>query len=158
MLPDISAREELVKYFDKSSARSLFALDPRGMGESEPSTVDRFRRMYWDYGADYHFASLGLFLNKPFVGRRVYDILCAINLLHAHGAENITLKAFGRSRYTALFAALLSDKNVRIELDGGLPVTYEQAFDDLTSPIPQSCVPYGILKIADIDEIYAKCR
>ena len=157
MLPDISSREELVKYFDKSSARSLFALDPRGMGESEPSTVDRMRRLYWDYGADYHFASLGLFLNKPFIGRRVYDILCAINLLRAHGAENITLKAFGRSRYTAIFAALLSDKNVRIELVDGLPVTYEQAFDDLTAPIPQSCVPHGILKIADIDEIYAEC-
>ena len=157
MLPDISSREELVKYFDKSSARSLFALDPRGMGESESSTVDRFRRLYWDYGADYHFASLGLFLNRPFVGRRVYDILCAINLLRAHGAENITLKAFGRSRYTAIFAAFLSEKNVRIELVDGLPVTYEQAFDDLTSPIPQSCVPYGILKVADIDEIYAEC-
>ncbi len=157
MLPDISVREELVKYFDKSSARSLFALDPRGMGESEPSTVDRFRRLYWDYGADYHFASLGLFLNKSFFGRRVYDILCTINLLHSHGAESITLKAFGNSRYPALFAALLSDKKVKIELAGGLPATYEQAFDDLTSPIPQSCVPYGILKIADIDEIYAQC-
>ena len=102
-------------------------------------------------------ASLGLFLNKSFFGRRVYDILCTINLLHSHGAESITLKAFGNSRYPALFAALLSDKKVKIELAGGLPATYEQAFDDLTSPIPQSCVPYGILKIADIDEIYAQC-
>lgn len=154
MLPDISVREELIKYFDKSTARSLFALDPRGMGESEPSTVDRVRRLYWDYGADYHYSSLGLMLDKPFIGRRVYDILCAVNLLYAHGAEKVTLKAFGNSRYPALYAALLAGKNVGIELVNGLPVTYEKAFSDLTCPIPQSCVPYGILKIADIDEIY----
>ena len=154
MLPDISVREELVKYFLKETARSLFALDPRGMGESEPSTVERLRRLYWDYGADYHFASLGLLLGKPYIGRRVYDILCAINLLVRHGAEKITLKAFGRSRYPAVYAALLSNKNVSVELVGGLPVTYEQAIRDITAPIPQSCVPSGILKIADIDEIY----
>ena len=154
MLPHLSAREELVKYFDKSSARSLFALDPRGMGESEPSTVERLRRLYWDYGSDYHYASLGLMLDKPFIGRRVYDVLCAVNLLFAHGAEKVTLKGFGHGRYLAIYAALLSNKNVAIELDGGLPLTYEQSFNDLTAPIPQSFVPCNILKVTDIDEIY----
>ena len=154
MLPHLSAREELVKYFDKSSARSLFALDPRGMGESEPSTVERLRRLYWDYGADYHYSSLGLMLNKPFIGRRVYDVLCAINLLFANGAEKVTLKGFGHGRYLAIYAALLSNKNVSVELDGGLPVTYEQSFNYPTAPIPQSFIPFGILQLADIDEIY----
>ena len=154
MLPHLSAREELVKYFDKSSARSLFALDPRGMGESEPSTVERLRRLYWDYGADYHYSSLGLMLNKPFIGRRVYDVLCAINLLFANGAEKVTLKGFGHGRYLAIYAALLSNKNVTVELDGGLPITYEQSFNYPTAPIPQSFIPFGILQLADIDEIY----
>ena len=154
MLPDISVREELIKYFSPDTARSLFALDPRGMGESEPSTVERLRRLYWDYGADYHFSSLGLLLDKPYIGRRVYDILCAVNLLVKHGAEKITIKAFGNSRYLAVYAALLSNKNVSVELVGGLPVTYEQAIKDMKSPIPQSFVPFGILKIADINEIY----
>ena len=154
MLPDQSVREELVKYFSPETARSLFALDPRGMGESEPSTVERLRRLYWDYGADYHYSSLGLLLDKPYIGRRIYDILCAINLLVKHGAEKITLKAFGNSRYLAVYAALLCNKNVSLELVGGLPVTYEQAIKDMKAPIPQSFVPFGILKIADIDEIY----
>ena len=158
MLPHISSREELVKYFTPETARSLFALDPRGMGESEPSTTERLRRLYWDYGADYHYASLGLLLGKPFVGRRVFDILCAINLISAHGAEKITLKAFGHSRYPAIFAAFLSDKKVKLELVGGMPVTYEQAFSDPSAPIPQSGVPLGILKIADIDEIVAHLK
>ena len=124
------------------------------MGESEPSTVERLRRLYWDYGADYHFSSLGLLLDKPYIGRRIYDILCAINLLVKHGAEKITIKAFGNSRYLAVYAALLCNKNVSVELVGGLPVTYEQAIKDMKAPIPQSFVPFGILKIADIDEIY----
>ena len=153
MLPHISAREELVKYFTRENARSLFALDPRGMGESESAAVDRFRRLYTDYGADYHFASLGLMLNKPYMGRRIFDILCAVNLLLANGAEKVTLRAYGNSRYLAIFAALLTDKKVDLELAGGLPPTYEQAISDPAAPIPQSMVPYGILKFTDIDEI-----
>ena len=153
MLPHISAREELVKYFKKENARSLFALDPRGMGESESAAVDRFRRLYTDYGADYHFAALGLMLNQPYMGRRVFDILCAVNLLLANGAEKVTLRAYGNSRYLGIFAALLSDKKVDLELAGGLPVTYENAISDPLAPIPQSMVPYGILKFTDIDEI-----
>ena len=155
MLPNLSVREELMHLFKKENARALFALDPRGMGESEPSTTERLRRLYWDYGADYHYSSLGLMLDKPFIGRRVYDILCAINLLAANGAEKITIKAFGHSRYLAVYAALLSDKKVSLELVGGLPTTYEKAFKHPEAPIPQSFVPFGILKIADIDEIYA---
>ena len=154
MLPHISAREELVQYFTSENIRSLFAFDPRGMGESEPTTAERLRRLYWDCGSDYHYASLGLLLDQPYIGRRVYDILCAIELLSAHGAEKITLKAFGHSRYLAVYAALLSDKKITLELVGGLPVTYENAFSDMNAPIPQSMVPYGILKIADIDELY----
>ena len=158
MLPNISSREELAHLFKEENIRSLFALDPRGMGESEPSTTERMRRLYWDYGADYHYSSLGLMLDQPFFGRRVYDILCAINLLTAHGAGKVTLKAFGHSRYLAIFAALLSDKKVSVELVGGLPITYEEAIKDLKAPIPQSFVPFGILKIADIDEICAALR
>ena len=154
MLPNLSAREELMHHFNAKNIRSLFAFDPRGMGESEPSTTERLRRLYWDYGADYHYSALGLMLDQPLIGRRVYDILCAINLLTAHGAKKITLKAFGHSRYLAIFAALLSDKNVSVELAGGLPVTYEEAFKHPNAPIPQSFVPFGILNIADIDEIY----
>lgn len=153
MLPHSSSREELVKYFTKETARSLFALDPRGMGESESAAVDRFRRQYADYGADYHFAALGLMLNRPYVGRRVFDVLCAVNLLLAHGAEKVTVRAYGNSRYLGIYAALLANKKVDLELVGGLPPTYEQAFADPSSPIPQSMVPYGILKITDIDEI-----
>jgi hypothetical protein len=153
MLPHISSREELVKYFTRETARSLFALDPRGMGESEPAVVDRFRRLYTDYGADYHFASLGLMLNQPYMGRRIFDILCAIDLLLANGAEKVTLRAYGNSRYLAIFAALLTDKKVDVELAGGMPPTYEQAISDPAAPIPQSMVPYGILKFTDIDEI-----
>ena len=153
MLPHISSREELAPYFTKETARSLFALDPRGMGESESAAVDRFRRLYTDYGSDYHFASLGLMLNKPYMGRRIFDILCAVNLLLANGAEKVTLRAYGNSRYLAIFAALLTNREVDLELAGGLPPTYEQAITDPAAPIPQSMVPYGILKFTDIDEI-----
>ena len=158
MLPDISAREELVQYFTAENSHSFFALDPRGMGESEPATAERLRRLYWDYGADYHYASLGLLIGQPYIGRRVYDILCALQLLSAHGAEKITLKAFGHSRYLAVYAALLSDKKITLELVDGLPVTYEKSISDLKAPIPQSMIPYGILKIADIDELYRLTR
>jgi hypothetical protein len=123
------------------------------MGESESAAVDRFRRLYTDYGADYHFASLGLMLNQPYMGRRIFDILCAIDLLLANGAEKVTLRAYGNSRYLAIFAALLTDKKVDVELAGGMPLTYEQAISDPAAPIPQSMVPYGILKFTDIDEI-----
>ena len=90
------------------------------------------------------------------IGRRVHDVLLALNLLREHGAKEITLKAAGYGMYPAIFAAVLSPMPVKLVLENRL-ITYEEAGKAIISPIPQSFVPTGILKLADLDELLDYC-
>ena len=96
-------------------------------------------------------------LDQPMIGRRVYDVLQAINLLRENGAKEITLRAAGYGMYPAIFAAVLSAEPVKLVLKDRL-ITYEEAGKAIVSPIPQSFVPAGILKIADLDELLTFCK
>ena len=151
-LPHLSCREELGKLPIKS-AKGRFGLDYRGIGETEPNSCDLWNRDFNDeYNYDYHYASLGVLLGQPMIGRRVYDVLVAIKLLRENGAKEITLRAAGYGMIPAIFAAVLSPEPIKLILDSPL-VTYEEAGKYIISPIPQSFVPDGILKIADLDEL-----
>ena len=151
-LPHLSCRDEMGN-LPKESVRGRFGLDYRGIGETEPSSCDQWNHDFTqEYNYDYHFASLGVILGQPMIGRRVYDVLSAIKLLRENGAKEITLRAAGYGMYPAIFAAVLSPEPVKLVLEDRL-ITYEEAGKTIISPIPQSFVPTGILKVADLDEL-----
>jgi hypothetical protein len=151
-LPHLSCRDEMGT-LPKEPACGRFGLDYRGIGESEPSGCDQWNHDFThEYNYDYHFASLGVMLGQPMIGRRVYDVLSAMKLLRENGAKEITLRATGFGIYPAIFAAVLSPEPVKLVLDDRL-VTYEEAGRAVISPIPQSFIPPGILRVADLDEL-----
>lgn len=156
-VPHLSCREEMGK-LPKETTCGRFGLDYRGIGESEPSSCDQWNHDFTqEYNYDYHFASLGVLLGQPMIGRRVHDVLLTLNLLREHGAKEITLRAAGYGTYPAIFAAVLSPMPVKLVLEDRL-ITYEEAGKAILSPIPQSFVPAGILKIADLDELLDYCN
>ena len=105
-----------------------------------------------DYQADYHYDALLWMLNESMTGKRVKDVLCAVELLYAQGAKEITLSCSGIGVIPAVFAAFLSEKPVKIKLPEKF-TTYREALADDFAPIPQSMIPPGILKLTDLDEI-----
>ena len=131
----------------------LCGIDYRGVGESMSQSCNQNGQDFFaDYQADYHFDALSWMLNESMTGKRVCDVLGAIELLYAEGAEEITLSCSGIGTIPAVFAAFLSRRPVKIKLSGKV-MTYRDALADDFAPIPQSMIPYGILKITDLDEI-----
>lgn len=131
----------------------LCGIDYRGVGESLSQSCNQNRQNFFaDYQADYHYDALLWMLNESMTGKRVKDVLCAVELLYAQGAKEITLSCSGIGVIPAVFAAFLSEKPVKIKLPEKF-TTYREALGDDFAPIPQSMIPAGILQITDLDEI-----
>ena len=129
----------------------LFALDVRCVGELKPSGCDRYsRKFFGQYLFDYHFASLGVMFNKPILGGKVRDILCALELLKANGVRKITLKAEGQGTIPALIAAFLSDIPDAVELNN-MPESWQSMAEKQQTLWPMSAMAYGILGVTDFD-------
>ena len=129
----------------------LFALDVRGVGELKPSGCDRYsRKFFGQYLFDYHFASLGVMFNKPILGGKVRDILCALELLKAKGVKKITLKAEGQGTVPALIAAFLSDIPAAVELNN-MPESWKSMAEKQQTFWPLSAMAYGIIGVTDFD-------
>ncbi len=149
----LDADKEIRKTYGFSRQDFVFALDVRGVGELTPSGCDRYSRAFFgQYLFDYHFASLGVMFNKPYLGGKVRDILCALELLKSNGVKNITLKAEGQGAVPALIAAVLSDIPAAVELDN-MPESWLSVVNKVTSKWPLSVMAKGILKFTDFDDM-----
>ena len=131
----------------------LCGIDYRGVGESLSQSCNQNGQDFFaDYQADYHYDALLWMLNESMTGKRVKDVLSAVELLYAQGAKEVTLSASGIVVIPAVFAAFLSERPVKIKLPEKI-TTYREALADDFAPIPQSMIPAGILKLTDLDEI-----
>ncbi len=150
-VPHLDAKKETTD-MTPAEGKMLFAVDYRGVGETAPTGCDQpiERNFFAAYQFDYHFASLGLLLDEPYIGKRVLDILNAIALLKQHGAKDITLRCSGIGRIPALFAAFIA--RVGYAPDQALESCASACIDKL-APIPQSMLPEGFLKLTDFDEL-----
>lgn len=149
----LDADKEIRKTYGFNRKDFVFALDVRGIGELVPSGCDRYSRAFFgQYLFDYHFASLGVMFNKPYLGGKVRDILCALELLKANGVKNITLKAESQGTIPALIAAVLSDIPVAVELDN-MPESWKSVIDKDMTAWPLSATANKILAVTDLDEM-----
>lgn len=149
----LDADNEVRRTYGFNRKDFVFGLDIRGIGELIPSGCDRYSRDFFgQYLYDYHFASCGLMFNKPYLGGKVRDILCALELLKDNGVKNITLKAEGMGAVPALIAAVLSDIPAAVELDN-MPESWKSMTDKAMTRWPLSIMAKGILKITDLDEM-----
>ena len=66
--------EKLVK-----EGREVLALDVRGFGETAPANPNARKPNY--FGVDYNAIFIGMHLNRPLLGQRVYDVLTVLDAL-----------------------------------------------------------------------------
>ena len=151
-IPHLDAETEVEKIKTKADER-LFTLDVRGIGELVPTGCDQWNRTFFQqYGYDYHYTSLGYMFHRPYLGGKVRDILCALELLKERGVKNITLLAEGQGTVPALLAAVLSDIPVAVKLQRG-PESWESMLRKEVTLWPLSCMLPGILGITDFPEL-----
>ena len=137
-----------------TEAQNLFAIDYRGVGESMPDGCDQDKAhdFFANYKFDYHYCSLSILLGESYLGDRVRDILGAIELLTYYGVKEIKLTCSGIGRIPALFAALLTSRNVKYMPDVPLNGLCSQVLDH-EGTIPQSMIPVGLLRYTDFPEL-----
>lgn len=151
-IPHLDADKEICAD-PKCKEKHIFALDVRGVGELVPSGCDCHPRDFFgQYLFDYHFASLGVMFKKPYLGGKVRDILCALELLKSVGVKNITLKAEGQGTIPALIAAVMSDIPAAVELNN-MPESWLSIVNKDMTLWPMSAMAGGILKVTDLDEM-----
>ena len=152
-IPHLDADKEIRKTYGFNRKDFIFALDVRGIGELIPSGCDSYSKDFFgQYLFDYHFASLGVMFNKPYLGGKVRDILCALELLKSVGVKNITLKAEGQGTIPALIAAVMSDIPAAVELNN-MPESWLSIVNKDMTLWPMSVMARGILKVTDLDEM-----
>ena len=79
------------------SSYPLYALDVRGLGASMPQGSAE-KDFFQAYGMDYMLHGYGILFGESYLGRRVYDVLCVMDLLVQEGAEEIILYGPGTGR------------------------------------------------------------
>ena len=151
-IPHLSADSEIGKV-KCAKDDHLLALDVRGIGEVMPSGCDFYSREFFgQYLFDYHYASLGYMYDRPYLGGKVRDILCAVKLLRECGIKKITLAADGQGTVPALLAALLCDTELELRLTHA-PESWESMVRKPITRWPFSLMLPGILKLTDLDEL-----
>ena len=132
---------------------AVFSYDVRGIGYSKPQTCND-NDYYAIYGFEYLYASMGLMLNESYLGRKVHDVLSAAALLRDSGFEEVAISGRGMGAMVAAFAALLDGDFRSVTLDH-IPQSYEDVIKEQVNVIPQSMLPMGILKYADLPDVFA---
>ncbi len=128
----------------------LYLLDPRGLGESRPDETGDF---FHPYGMDYMFHGHELLFGGSYLGQRVHDVLCTIDLLLAEGAKKIDLHGRGQGTLLAAFAALLHDGVTSVTLQNA-PLSYHAMTQSPLVAWPVAGFPRGVLSHFDLPDIY----
>lgn len=135
------------------AGQKLFALDPRGLGETTPAGCDQNNRDFFgQYLFDYHYNSLGFLLGRPYLGGRVRDVMCALELLRESGVKRIILRAEGQGTVPALLASFLSGIPAHTVLHDG-PRSWNDIVHKPYTLWPASCLLPGALACTDLDEL-----
>lgn len=131
---------------------AFFTCDVRGIGESQPDTCgeDQFLR---PYGSDYFYAGHSIMLDRPYVGRKTFDLLRVIAWLKSYGHSEVHLAGKGWGAIPAAFAALLSDE-VRQATLKQAPVSYAVIAESERYNWPLSTLVPGILQNFDLPDCY----
>jgi len=149
-IPHVSSREDVAADEAPHCDGPLLALDVRGMGQTMALTCadDNF---FTPYGSDYFYASYANMFGKPYLGRRVHDLLSVLNLLQAEGCHAVHLLGRGLGALTAVFAACLHPLVKRVTLKNVLLSYYELTQVPVQS-WPLSAMPSNILHYFDLPD------
>lgn len=131
----------------------VLALDPRGIGETAPGVLNVKQPSY--FGVDFKEAFLGIHLNRPLVGQRIYDVLAVIEAMAKDERTGMHLIGIGSAGPLAIHVAALEPRIYEVTIEQSLaswqliskmPITYNQ----LTNVVP------GALKLYDLPSLAAR--
>lgn len=153
-IPNLSSLAEIGAKTEEGT--DLYALDMRGIGECTPTSCNMPAggNFFATYGFDFHYAALGDMFGQSYLGGKVKDILCAVELLSRH-AGHIELEGHGIGGIPALIAAVLSDKVNKIRL-ADVPDSWEGMVDPVWPAAEKSPMSYmilGILEFLDLPDL-----
>lgn len=132
---------------------ALYAIDPRGLGESLPEPHGS-AGFFQPYGMDYMLHGHGVLFGESYCGRRVYDVLRVLELLRHEGACTIHLHGRGQGAILALFAATVDSSVASVDLRNA-PASYR---DWVEAPIvlwPAACGVRNALRKFDLPDLTA---
>ncbi len=156
-LPDVACGWDLTgnAYFRQLASNSeVYAIDPRGMGESRPEDGPNNdeKEFFADYGMDYMMHGYGILLQESYLGRRVFDVLRVIDLLAAEGAKKISLHGRGQGAIIAAFASLLEKRIAEVYLVDS-PVSFQEWIENPLARWPSASHPQAILQFCDFPDV-----
>jgi len=157
LLPHASSIDDVVAgVVPKPKGHVLFALDVRGIGAVKPNSCNNppFEEVF---GGEYFYAAHGQMLGESYVGRRVHDVLRALDLLQDHGAKRVHLVGRGVGSVLATFAGLLHPLVKQVTLHNALRSYHELATTDVYR-WPLSVMPWAVLKYYDLPDCYAALK
>jgi cephalosporin-C deacetylase-like acetyl esterase len=152
-LPHLSAEADLDQdtlALSLQEGHSLYALDVRGLGESLPEETRP--GFFQAYGMDYMFHAYGTMLGQSYLGRRVYDVLCTVDLFAYLGAEEIHLYGRGQGAIMATFAALFHDRVASVTLKNG-PGSFLEWTQTPYVTWPSANCLFGVLQVCDLPDV-----
>lgn len=130
----------------------IFAFEPRGLGALQSATCP-YRDTLAPFGNDYLYASHGELLDEPYLGKRVYDLLCAFKLMEQKGYTNITLEARGMGAIIAALAAPFANNAKAVRLTNTL-LSYHELTQTPIYQWPFSSMVPRVLKQFDLPDVY----
>ncbi len=158
-IPHLSTSPELKELgFQPDGKTDFFCLEVRGIGESRPAECNIGENDFFcSYGSDFLYASCAHLLDRPYQGRKVYDILAAVRLLKKQGAEEIHLIGNGQGSIAAALAAVFSPDVKQVTLYHA-PLSWRQMVNSRVVRWPFSAMPHGILRKIDLPDVYRDLR
>ena len=151
-LPHVSSEADLMTdslALSLKASPPLYALDVRGLGESLPE--EQRSGFFQPYGMDYMFHAYGLLLGQSYLGRRVYDVLCTMDLLAHEGAASIHLYGRGQGAVVAVLAALFHERVASVTLKNG-PRSFIEWTQTPLVAWPAVSFVRGMLEVCDLPD------
>ena len=148
-VPHLSSRSEFLAG-DAPDAGPLFAVDVRGTGCMTALTCS-LGSFFEPYDSDYMYATYGQMLDEPYSGRRVHDLLCALDLLKAKGCRDVHLVGRGLGAIWSTFAAVLHPVVKRVTLHNAL-LSYHELTQTPVYRWPLSAMVADILNDFDLPD------
>jgi cephalosporin-C deacetylase-like acetyl esterase len=135
-----------------AEGRSVLAVDLRGWGETAPGKPAANRP--GSFGVDSKEFFLGVHLNRPLLGQRVYDVLSIVASLASEKEQQFELIGIGAAGPVALHAAAMETRIAATTARRSIASWTSVAMTPLTVNQLANVVP-GVLKHYDLPEVAA---
>jgi len=103
------------------------------------------------------YAAHGQMLGEPYLGRRVHDLLCVLDLLAERGCRQVHLVGRGLGAVVATFAGCVHGLVRRVTLVNA-PRSYDEFMRHPVAHWPRSAMAWALLCAFDLPDCYRLLR